>query len=42
MNKALLHPLKKLAEATKRISKGMLNIDLPKSPIQEIEQVSFV
>ncbi|WP_308806403.1 hypothetical protein [Thermaerobacillus caldiproteolyticus] len=24
------------------MSKGMLNIDLPKSPIQEIEQVSFV
>ncbi|ALF09481.1 MULTISPECIES: sensor histidine kinase [Bacillota] len=40
INKALLHPLKKLAEATKSISMGMLNIDLPKSPIQEIERVS--
>lgn len=40
INKALLHPLKKLAEATKSISMGVLNIDLPKSPIQEIERVS--
>ncbi|AKS37275.1 histidine kinase [Anoxybacillus gonensis] len=40
INKALLNPLKKLAEATRSVSKGILNIDLPKSPIQEIESVS--